>query len=198
MSTLHEEFDGGDGGVGTKSAATQEFELRTERARLPYLKARAAQRVEDLRGGGAREGSPELQRAIKELREIIDREVGIAEQIITVVAKRCRQEAMRINSERAALRAESDALRLEAQAAWSRVRVARLEAQELTTRLEGIEGRSERLATDAQTYTHFVEKALELEKPQMRLALLENAKREGLLLDFPHASFATAGENVSA
>lgn len=164
--------------------AAKEIALRVERMRLPGHLAKASREVDLLRGDGRRQGDPELEEATQHLRELAARERELPHLICTEAAKRCQRDAASLHRDAAFLRTERDKLGVDYQRALNEAQEARNVAEDLRVRLESIGIRMDALADRARPLEDFATKANTLEG-ERRLKLLDDAHREGLLLDMP-------------
>jgi chromosome segregation ATPase len=163
-----------------------EIALRRERAEIPQRIAAASARVQNLRGDGAREGDPELEAALRELRELADRQRALPDLIVGAVAERCEIRARQLADEGRELAREAEGLREEAARAQRALEKARRRAAEARSRVEVNEMARDRLRQEARPLAAFARAARET-KGEKRLRLLEDAKAAGLLLPFESA-----------
>jgi hypothetical protein len=214
--TLHPRREEGDRVSSEPSAASEatqeemeegmarfplEIRLRRERSRIDARIASAARRAEELRGNGRRDGDPELEDALEEVRRLTARQAALPDEIVDAVAHRCRAQAAKLQRGDQALAEERAKLLVEAQEKFNQVQLARRDAQSTVARLQSVENRREELAQRARPFETFADRAREFEgQRQKRMKLLEDAKHEGLLL--PFAAYAgvpsLASENGSA
>jgi hypothetical protein len=166
-----------------REAELSELELRRERAEIPERIAVASSRIQHLRGGGHRDGDPELEAALQETRDLVDRERALPDLIVAAVAKRCRLRAEQLVEEEWELTLEAESLQDVASRAHEALEKARRKASEARSRVESNTIARERLRQEARPFEDFARAAQEAEG-EKRFRLLESARTDGLLLPF--------------
>lgn len=164
-----------------QEAKDRELSLRKERAEIPERISAASREVQNLRGDGRRDGDPDLDEKLREVRELSGRYDVLPDLICDAVAQRCSIQVEILLERERTLSEEAEALQSEAQKVQRALERARRKATEAQSRVEGIEMQRESIRRTAGGLETFVRQADELSGAK-RIRLLSEAAANGLLL----------------